>query len=63
MIAEDVPPYLDGFEKMLKERKSESDYLVGKEVKKVFFFHFLNRLASLVSLVDINFFLNVYKIR
>nr|QGA31149.1 glutathione transferase sigma 1 [Pardosa pseudoannulata] len=32
MIAEDVPPYLDGFEKILKERKSEGDYLVGKEV-------------------------------
>ncbi|KFM81966.1 Glutathione S-transferase 1, partial [Stegodyphus mimosarum] len=32
MIAEDVPPYLDGFEKMLKDRKDESDFIVSKEV-------------------------------
>ncbi|XP_042907415.1 glutathione S-transferase 1 [Parasteatoda tepidariorum] len=32
MIAEDVPPYLDRFEKMLEKRKDENDYMVGKEV-------------------------------
>ncbi|XP_054708147.1 glutathione S-transferase 1-like [Uloborus diversus] len=32
MIAEDVPPYLEGYEKMLKNRKDENDYIVGKEV-------------------------------
>lgn len=32
MISDDVPPYLDRFEKILKSRKEENDYIVGKEV-------------------------------
>ncbi|XP_055946854.1 glutathione S-transferase 1-like isoform X1 [Argiope bruennichi] len=32
MISEDAPAYLDAFERMLKERKDEKDFIVGKEV-------------------------------
>ncbi|GFR06210.1 glutathione S-transferase 1 [Trichonephila clavata] len=32
MIAEDAPAYLDAYEKMLKDRKDEKDFIVGKEV-------------------------------
>ncbi|GIY80985.1 probable glutathione S-transferase 7 [Caerostris darwini] len=32
MIAEDAPAYLDAYEKMLKDRKDENDFIVGKDV-------------------------------
>ncbi|GIY33842.1 probable glutathione S-transferase 7 [Caerostris extrusa] len=32
MIAEDAPSYLDAYEKMLKDRKDENDFIVGKDV-------------------------------